>query len=175
MPLAARSATIAGMDDQQLGCPVCAGTPSVAVAVAHRGLRKLIVELLERDHACWQVDAIIDRADLARRIAASPPDLVIVDASDFPRCCRELLGSFPAQRVVVIGPEPDPAYEHAARAGGAGAWLASDRVGEDLSDCVRDALGCTHAPCPRLTFNRPATAPPSSHGGSLDDRASEAR
>ena len=155
MPLAARGATIAGMDDQQLGCPVCAGTPSVAVAVAHRGLQKLIVELLERDHACWQVDAITDRADLAHRIAASPLDVVIVDASDFPRCCRELLGSFPAQRVVVIGPEPDPAYEHAARAGGAGAWLASDRVGEDLSDCMRDALGCTHAPCPATDLQPP--------------------
>ena len=148
------------MDDQQLGCPGCVGTPSVAVAVAHRGLRKLIVELLEQDHGCWQVDAITDRANLAGRIAASPPDLVVVDASDFPRCCREMLGSFPARRVVVIGPEPDPAYEHAARAGGAGAWLASDRVGEDLSACMRDALGCTHGPCPanagRPHADRPA-------------------
>jgi DNA-binding NarL/FixJ family response regulator len=137
-----------GMDVRQLGCPVCTGAPSVIVAVAHRGLRRLIVELLERDHGCWKPDGVREPADLVGKLAAAQPDLVIVDARDFPRCSRELLGSFPAQQVVVIGPEPDPAYEHAARSGGAGAWLARDRVGEDLSACMRTALGCTHGPCP---------------------------
>jgi DNA-binding NarL/FixJ family response regulator len=151
-----------GMDVQQSGCPVCAGAPSVSVAVAHRGLRELIVELLERDHGCWNLDAVNERADLAARLATAQPDLVIVDARDFPRCSRELLGSFPAERVVVIGPEPDPAYEHAARSGGAGAWLARDRVGEDLSACMRAALGCTHGPCPVPSRDRqepPTTVP----------------
>jgi len=120
----------------------------VVVAVAHRGLLNLIVELLDRDDACWQVRALTDSSELAATMTAATPDLVVVDAADFPRCCRELLGTFPAARVVVIGPEPDPAYDHAARRAGAGAWLSRDRVGEDLGASMRAVLGCTHGPCP---------------------------
>ena len=141
-------ATMAAMNGESAQCPVCTGAPSVVVAVRHRALRSLIVELLHRDHACWHVRALTDPAALAGVLGDAPPDLVIVDAGDFPRCCRDSLGAFPASRVVVIGPEPDPAYERAARRGGAGAWLSQDRVGEDLSAAMRDALGCTHGPCP---------------------------
>ena len=129
-------------------CPACAGAPTVLVAVAYRTLRELTVELLEREHGCWQVTALSELAELSRAVAARPPDLVVVDAADFPRCCRELLDGFPARRVVVIGPEPDVAYERAARRAGAGAWLARDRVAEDLSAGMRAALGCTHARYP---------------------------
>jgi len=158
------------MDADQVGCPVCTGTPSVIVAVAHRGLRKLIVELLERDHGCWKLDTVTQGADLADKLAAARPDLVIVDARDFPRCTRELLGSFPSGQVVVIGPEPDPAYEHAARSGGAGAWLSRDRVGEDLSACMRDALGCSHGPCPCPSTEHRAPAPAGPPSTSEDRR-----
>ena len=136
------------MDGDQQECPVCAGSPSVLVAIAHRGLRDLTVELLDREHGCWHARALTDPSQLAANVAAAPPDLVIVDAADFRRCCRELLGTIPASRVVVIGPEPDPAYEHAARRAGAGAWLSRDRVGEELGSALRTALGCTHGPCP---------------------------
>lgn len=136
------------MNGDSTQCPVCTGAPSVVVAVGHRALRSLIVELLGRDHACWHVRALADPATSAGVVTDAPPDLVIVDAGDFPRCCRGLLGAFPASRVVVIGPEPDPAYERAARRGGAGAWLSQDRVGEDLSAAMRAVLDCTHGPCP---------------------------
>lgn len=133
-------------DPQQ--CPVCAGTPTVLVAVAHPAVRQLTVELLEREHGCWHVQALAVRSDLARALTIAPPDLVVVDAADFPRCCRDALDSFPPDRVIVVGPEPDPAYERAARRAGAGAWLARDRVAEDLSAGMRAALGCAHVRCP---------------------------
>lgn len=116
------------------------------MGVAHRTLRRLIVELLERDQACWQLRAVADQLDLAAAVAAAEPDLVVFDAGDFARCCRDSLRSFPRQRVIVIGPEPDAAYERAARRAGAGAWLPRDRVGEDLTACMRGVLGCTHRP-----------------------------
>jgi DNA-binding NarL/FixJ family response regulator len=120
----------------------------VVVAVRHPGLQRLIVELLDREHGCWRARARTEPLDLVACISTDRPDLVVVDAADFPGCCRRLLDSFPAARVVVIGPEPDSAYEHAARRGGAGGWLASDRIAEDLSRSMRMALGCTHWPCP---------------------------
>lgn len=138
------------MDGSPPTCRVCSGAPSVVVVVAHPTLRRLIVELLERDEACWQLRAVAHQPDLAAAVAAEEPDLVILDAGNFPRCCRDSLHSFPRQHVIVIGPEPDAAYERAARRAGAGAWLPRDRVGEDLTACMRRVLGCTHrlAPIP---------------------------
>lgn len=132
-------------------CPVCAGTPRVLVAVEHATLRRFISQLLAREHGCWAVESLDDRRSLAHELGADPPDLLVVEAGDFPRCRDESLGSFPAQRVVVIGPEPDPAYRHAAVRGGAGGWLPRDCIGEDLSAQMRHALGCTHEPCPART------------------------
>ena len=136
------------MDGSSPTCRVCTGAPSVVVVAAHPTLRRLIVELLERDQACWQLRAVAHQSDLAAAIAAEEPDLVVVDAGDFPRCCRDSLRSFDRQQVIVIGPEPDPAYERAARRAGAGAWLPRDRVGEDLVACMCRVLGCTHRPGP---------------------------
>lgn len=110
--------------------------------MTHRTLRHLIVELLARDHADWQVSTVADQSDLAEAITADSTDLVILDVGDFVRSCRESLQSFPRERVIVIGPEPDAEYERAAREEGAGAWLSRDRVGEDLVTAMRQALGC---------------------------------
>lgn len=118
------------------------------VAVAHRGLRQLIVELLERDHTGCRLCALADQCDLATAVASEQPDLVILDAGDFARSCRDSLHSFPRQRVIVIGPEPDAAYERAAHRAGAGAWLTRERVGEDLSSCMCHVLGCSHGLAP---------------------------
>ena len=127
-------------------CPVCTGTASVVVAVAHHGLRRLIAELLHQDHATWRVTAVPHQRDLAGAITAAAPDLVILDVGDFARCCHDSLEAFPRRQVIVIGPEPDMAYERAARQGGAGAWLTRDRVGEDLIAAMRGVLGCAPAP-----------------------------
>lgn len=132
-------------------CPVCAGTPRVLVAVEHPALRRFIAELLAREHGCWAVESLDDQRALAHALVTDPPDLLVIEAGDFPRCRRESLGSFPTNQVVVIGPEPDPAYRHAAALGGAGGWLPRDCVGEELSPQMRHALGCTHGPCPPRT------------------------
>ena len=118
------------------------------VAVGFPALRRMIVELLDREHGCWAAEPLADQREFRHTLSADPPDLVVLDAADFPRCCHEDLGAFPRWRVVVIGPEPDLAYEDAARRGGAGAWLARDRIGEELSHRMRRALGCSHRPCP---------------------------
>lgn len=133
------------MDGDSRNCRACSRTPTVLVAVAHPALRTLTWELLGRDHGCWDVRKLDDRALLGPAVQASPPDLLIIDASDFPRCCREVLGDYPPERVVVIGPEPDEAYQRSARRAGAGAWLASDRVAEDLTKGMRTALRYVHS------------------------------
>lgn len=137
-------------------CLMCTGAPSVVIAVTHHGLRQLIIELLQRDHASWHLHALGDQSDFTAAVATVEPDLVIVDAGDFARFCRDSLRAFPRRRVIVIGPEPDAAYERAAQRAGAGAWLVRDRVGEDLSACLRRVLGCAHRPGPRSTAS-PAT------------------
>ncbi len=122
-------------------CNGWAGRPHVVVAVAHRVMREFIVELLNRDQGHWVVSAVDSVSELDHTVA-SYPDLVIVDTADFAGCCRRLPAEFSLARVVVIGPEPDPAYRHAALHCGAGAWLSRERVAEDLCDALRSARAC---------------------------------
>jgi len=149
------------MDGEQ--CPVWTGTAAVLVAVVHRTLRQLIVELLQQDHAKWNVTAVPNQRDLADAITAAAPDLVILDVGDFARSCRDSLQAFPRHRVIVIGPEPDVAYERAARQGGAGAWLTRDRVGEELVAAMRSVLG--RAPAPLPGTHHLIDTPPITHTG----------
>lgn len=127
-------------------CPVCDATPRVLVAIIHPAMRRLILELLEREHGCWEARAV--DTDLAAAIRDQAPDLVIIDSSAFPECCCQNVDGFPRDRVVVVGPEPDAAYMAAALRDGAGGWLARDDVAERLSTEMRGALGCVHGPCP---------------------------
>lgn len=69
------------------------------------------------------------------------PDLLIIDAADFPSCCFAALAHIPRDRVIVIGPEPDPAYPEVA-----------------LSSEMRRVLGCRHDPCPPGHHPRPQGA-----------------
>ena len=128
-------------------CPVCDGTPRVLVAVTHPAMRQLILELLAREHGCWDARSL--DADLPTAIRDLEPDLVIIDSAGFPDCCGRPDG-YPRERVVVVGPEPDVAYMTAALGQGAGGWLARDDVAERLSVEMRRALGCIHEPCPPL-------------------------
>lgn len=127
------------------GCLACTGAATVAVAVEHAALRQLIVALLSRAGSTWGVCPcrLADAADVA---GANRADVAVVATADFPGCCRELLGVVHPDRVVVIGPEPEGAYERAARAAGAGAWVSRDRIAEDLPPAVRSVLGCTRGP-----------------------------
>ena len=123
-------------------CAVPTGWPHVVVAVAHRAMRSLIVDLLDRDRGRWVVSAVDSMSELGDA-ASSHPDLVIVDTADFAGCCCYLPPSFALDRIVVIGPEPDPAYRQAALNRGAGGWLSRECVAEELCDALCSALVCS--------------------------------
>ena len=132
-------------------CAVPTGRPHVVVAVAHRAMRSLIVDLLDRDrdrdHGRWVVSAVDSVSELGDA-ASSHPDLVIVDTADFAGCCCHLPPSFALDRIVVIGPEPDPAYRQAALNRGAGGWLSRECVAEELCDALCSALVCSQRGVP---------------------------
>ena len=130
---------------------VSPGQWHVAVAIAHSAMHRLVVDLLDRDHGRWVVSAVDDVSDLGGADSAHP-DLVIVDTADFAGCCCRLPASFPLGRVIVIGPEPDPAYRQAALRCGAGAWLSRECVAEELCDalCSAYACACEARPVERL-------------------------
>lgn len=109
---------------------------------------------------------------LGEAIARTAPDVVVVDTVDFPARCVAALDEFPPGHVVVIGPEPDPAYRSAALSQGAAAWVSRDHVGDELGAAVRTALGCPYDVCPaEMALPRPpravTAAPPTRTGGSI--------
>ena len=123
-------------------CPAFRGQRRViVVAVAYAPLREMITEFLARDHKCWSGTSAT-LPDLAGAIERNFPDVVIVDAADFPRCCGPEFGGIPTARVVVIGHEPGHAYRTAALAHGAGAWVAADAIGDELTTEMHAVLGC---------------------------------
>lgn len=120
-------------------CAMSPCQPHVVLVVAHRGMRNLIVELLRRDLGCWTV-SVIDSVPEVDQSASSHPDIVIVDTADFAMVRRQLPSTFALARVVVIGPEPDPAYRQAAIHFGVGAWLSRDCIAEELCAALCSTL-----------------------------------
>jgi hypothetical protein len=102
-------------------------------------MRIFIVELLTRDSGEWDVATVEDLATIVVKDGIHP-ELAIVDTSNFARCLSELPVGYAPGRLVVIGPEPDPAYRQAALEGGAGAWLSRDDVANDLGQAMRSTL-----------------------------------
>ncbi len=129
-------------------CPVCDASPTVLVGVRHPMMRRWTTDLLDADHGCWAVAQPRPAELLADAIERTRPALVVVDSADFPACCQAALAAIPPGRVIVIGPEPDTAYQRLALSRGAGGWVCRDHVGEELSTAMRAALGCRHRPCP---------------------------
>lgn len=127
-------------------CTACSTRPQVAVAVAHRAMRTLIVDLLAHGDR-WAVSAVDGVAGLGDAVSALP-DLAVVDAADVKACRLGVLGSLALGRVVVIGPEPDPAYRRAVLDQGVGGWVTRDSVAEELSSALSLALGCPHSRAP---------------------------
>ena len=128
-------------------CPVCDGTPRVLVAIRHPVMRRFAAELLARECGCWASDDVAAGEMLPSAIDRFRPDLLVVDAGDFPACCQAAIDAFPRDRVVVIGPEPDPSYGASALAQGAAACVTRDTVGDELVPAMRAALGCRHDHC----------------------------
>ena len=129
-------------------CPVCRGRPRVLLVMAHRAMRDLTCELLEREFGCWVATDVRPGEALGSTLDRLAPDLLVIDAAGFPVSCLDALEHIRPGRIIVVGPEPDPAYRETALAGGAGGWLPRDRVAEELGPEMRRVLHCTHAPCP---------------------------
>ena len=113
----------------------------VLVAVHHAAMRRLTLELVRQEHPQWFVDALVDGEMVPDAIRRVRPDVLVVDDGDFPSCCRAAIDAFPPSRVVVVGIEPDRSYEAAAFRAGAGAWVARDRLAEDLGPTLCNVLG----------------------------------
>lgn len=117
-------------------------------AIRHPYMRRWSEELLDTESGCWtlaRTDGTEMVADAIRRCA---PAVVVVDTIDFPACCQAALNSLPPERVIVVGPEPDPAYRSAAVSLGAGGWVSRDHLGDELAAALRTALGCPLDRCP---------------------------
>lgn len=145
-------------------------TPMVLVAVRHPQLRRWTTELLESACGCWATVGNFDRELLVDAIARVGPDVVALDSLDFPACCERAVTRLDPRQVVVIGPDPDPAYRRSALDKGAGGWVSQDRIGEDLVSAVWIALGCDCQPCPLrpvMTIGARTTPPPAEN---LHDR-----
>ena len=139
-------------------CPVCDAEPRVLVVMRHAAMLRFTRELLERECGCWVAAEVHSGPSLARALDELSPDLLVIDAADFPTCCISALDHIPRERVIVIGPEPDDAYRDVALAHGAGGWLARDEVADRLGSEMRRVLGCRHDPCPPGRRVGPAAA-----------------
>jgi len=135
--------------DGRDGRPSDAGTdPQVLLAMTHPTMRALTTELLQREGRC-QVRAVSGRDQaVADALDLERPDLVVLDTPRFPGCCRGALRRFPSDRVIVVGPEAGESYRAAALAAGAGAWVARERIGDDLVAEVRRLLAGSKLPPP---------------------------
>lgn len=129
-------------------CPVCDGEPRVLVVMAHPAMLRFTRQLLERERGCWVATEVRSGPSLARALDELTPDLLVIDAADFPSCCLAALDHIPRERVIVIGPELDEAYRAVALANGAGGWLAREEVADKLGSEMRRLLRCRHDPCP---------------------------
>ncbi len=153
------------------GCPLESTLPVVLDAIRHPAMRRWSDELLAAVPGCWTVAQPESGEMLVDAIARTAADVVVVDTVDFPACCLAALDALPPGHVVVIGPEPDPAYKSAALAQGAAAWVSRDHVGDELGAAVRTALGCPYDVCPEdMAVPRPpkatSVAPATPTGGS---------
>lgn len=140
-------------------CPVCDGEPRVLVVMQHPAMLRFTRELLERECGCWVATEVRTGPALSRALDRLTPDLLVIDAGDFPACCFAALAHIPRDRVIVIGPEPDPAYRDVALLNGAGGWLARDDVADELGGEMRRVLGCRHDPCPPKRLARSQSQP----------------
>lgn len=152
-------------------CPLRMTLPVVLDAIRHPVMRRWSEELLTAEPGCWTVAQPEAGEMLVDAIARTEPDVVVVDTVDFPACCLVALDALPPGHVVVIGPEPDPAYRSAALAQGAAAWVSRDHVGDELGAAVRTALGRPYEVCPEEmalpTHPRARSTSPATPAGGL--------
>ncbi len=106
--------------------------PRIVVAVAHPTMRRYLCDLIEQSCRCWLATTSSDADELQAALGTLRPDVLVVDHALRPINVHRPQAAFPAAQVLVIGPEPDPAYRAAAIGGGAGAWLSRDDLETEL-------------------------------------------
>lgn len=106
--------------------------PRIVVAVAHPTMRRYLCDLIEQSCRCWLATTSSDPDELQAALGTLRPDVLVVDHALRPANGQRLQSAFPASQVLVIGPEPDPAYRAAAIGVGAGAWLSRDDLATEL-------------------------------------------
>ncbi len=114
--------------------------PVVLVGIRHHAMRQLTCELLRRELG-WAIEEVGAGEMLVDAIGRVGPEVIVVDAGDFPSCCQAALEAFPRDRVIVVGPEPDERYRTVALGQGAGSWVARDEVGDELVTVLRAMAG----------------------------------
>lgn len=117
--------------------------PHVVVAVAHPTMRRYLCDLIEQNCRCWLATTSSDADDLRAALTTLQPDVLVIDHALRPTDDDRRQSAIPAAQVLVIGPEPDPAYRAAAISGGAGAWLSRDDLETELvPEMVRLLAAC---------------------------------
>ena len=163
----ARATSTPGADGAITGrCAAGARTHTVLVGIRHRLMRRWTIDLLRAEYSSWAVTEPGGDEMLVDAIDRSQPDLVVVDSSDFPACCVAALRALPPERLVVVGPEPDAAYQQWALAQGAGGWVSRDHLADELSAALRGALGRAHPDPPAGSDPQPSIPCPVTDGGS---------
>jgi DNA-binding NarL/FixJ family response regulator len=97
--------------------------------------RRALAEHLERLEGVELAGQAESRSELALALRRVPVDILVIDDRLLGDGDPELLGRVPVtqgMRMIVVGVDDDPAFARRAWRLGAAAWIAKDRVDEDL-------------------------------------------
>ncbi|MBI2705524.1 MAG: response regulator transcription factor [Actinobacteria bacterium] len=119
--------------------------PRIVVAVVHPTMRRYICDLIEQGCQCWIATSGPDPDELQQTVLALRPDVVVLEAAQFPASYPRIVEVVPASRIVVIGRYADEAYRDAAMAAGAGDWISRDELSSRLAPVVQRIT--SHAGC----------------------------
>jgi DNA-binding NarL/FixJ family response regulator len=116
--------------------------PRVLLADDHPGILEAVRRLL--DPTCDIVGQVSDGAALLDAAASLTPDVIVVDVS-MPRisgieACRRIKQASPPTKVILLTADASANIRQTALAAGATAFVAKDRVGDELLPAVHEAF-----------------------------------
>lgn len=118
--------------------------PSVLICIASPVVRQRLALCAAGIAGVTSVGTAASGREALARYAATPADLVLVDAAltdpDGVQTTRLLAGRDPAAAVLVVGVDDDPAVVTAAMVAGARGFLRADLSREDLAVALAHAL-----------------------------------